>query len=86
MLPRVQAFGAEQLTFLSRALLPTSRRFKPVSARLSYHADKARLGEGIYAQYGPATKSGALDAALKDAGTKGGACVLACVSSQQCNL
>jgi hypothetical protein len=59
---------------LSLSLARTSRRFKPVSARLSYHSDKARLGEGIYAEYGPAAKSGALDAALRDAGSKGGAC------------
>ena len=41
------------------------RRFKPVSARLSYHADKAALGEGVLAEYGAAGTKGAVEAALK---------------------
>lgn len=49
------------------------RSFKPISVRMSYHADKGRLGEGVLAEYGTAHKKGALEAALKQADAKGGA-------------
>ena len=43
------------------------KRFKPVAARLSYHADKAALAEGILAEYGAAGTKGAVDKALQAA-------------------